>query len=265
MLWWLLVYLTLSQCLITLILVQISFDTLLNYANFHLKDAGKNSHHIGPATPAPVPSLVLDPSLYHLNAFKGRVLCTSVLRSFQVQRTRYSKLYFPTIMSQGSSQQSWSSPPLAADPPIPKSDIHRWAPFAVASNTRWSRVRFRMNSIISVGNDLILPVMHRHTSRCTLQMSPSCRTTPLSGTWWWESLSRWTSNEDYSVGSPIFFLLLSYKPLGLMCLSEQCDRPVGCTGGSYQAWFLGVSLQFSSQSSLRSSWEFSDSEVWCSV
>lgn len=109
----------------TLILVQISFNTLLNYVNFHLKDAGKNSHHIGPATPAPVPSLVLDPSLYHLNAFKGRVLCTSVLRSFQVLRKSYSKLYFPTIVSQGSSQQSWSSLPLAADPPIPNSDIHR--------------------------------------------------------------------------------------------------------------------------------------------
>lgn len=54
--------------------------------SFRLKD----SHILvlaGAATPALVPALVLDPSVYHFSMFKGRVLSSSVLHFLFVLNT----------------------------------------------------------------------------------------------------------------------------------------------------------------------------------
>lgn len=92
-----------------------------------------------------------------------------------------------------------------------------------------------MNSIISVGYDLIPPVMHTHQSlyfvECLQSHPVGPRHCPVRD----DGNHYQGVNEDLAVGSPMFFLLFSYKPLGLMWFREQCDRPVGCTEASYQA------------------------------
>lgn len=92
-----------------------------------------------------------------------------------------------------------------------------------------------MNSIISVGYDLIPPVMHTHQSLYFVEYLPSHPVGPRHCLVRDDGNHYQGVNEDLAVGSPMFFLLFSYKPLGLMWLSEQCDRPVGCTEASYQA------------------------------